>query len=874
MATSVGSACITLMPSMDGFAGKICGEFGSTGSKAGNAFGNTMTAGIDGGVKRSSGLLSGLGTVARGVGTVAAAGMTALTGAVTAIGGAALSAYADYEQLVGGVDTLFGSASGQLQAYAADAYKTCGMSANQYMTQATSFAASLVSSCGGDVAKAADYANMAMGDMSDNVNKMGSNMVDVQNAYQGFAKQNYTMLDNLKLGYGGTKEEMERLIADANKLREAQGKNADLTIDSYADVVEAIHTVQENMGITGTTAKEAATTISGSIGMAKAAWENFITGLGRDDVDFSQLTEQLLTSIGAVATNVAPRVAQIGQGIIQAFPIVLAGLGAVLAPIVSEALATAWNIAVQALAGIGIHLPEVDASQILSAFQTVADVASTVVGVVRPAFEAMPGIFETVASAVGGAVSTVISVLTPFAEYFAVQMLPAIVSFASGLVSAFAAVWPVLSQFGQTVMNIATAVMPVLQNAASLLQNAFNLVLPLVGQAVSLVMQLFSALSPLISQVAGALMPALSAIGTAVAGLGNVLVNLAAAALPGLAAAMQVVFSVLQMLMPVIQTVLSVVGSIVSVVVTVVAQVISAAVNVVSAVVSAVSGIVSVISTVLTAVSGIVAVVSTVVGTVLSVVGGCVSSVAAFVANVVNVVVTCAGTVVSTIAALVSSVLSAISGLVSGVASFFQSIVSTMSNAASSAYSAVTGAFNSIVGAVSGAVGNLMGVVSGIPGQIAGFFAGAGSWLVDSGRAIIDGLVSGIQSAIGGALGAVGGVVSQIRDFFPFSPAKTGPFSGHGYTTFSGKALMEGWAEGIGGGTGSVVSAITGAMETAQGMLSTGLTVAPASAGAAVAGGTTYNITVNGGNVNADQRIMQAVDVLVSAAKRSAGSGR
>lgn len=846
MATSVGSACITLMPSMDGFAGKICGEFGSTGSKAGNAFGNTMTAGIDGGVKRSSGLLSGLGTVARGVGTVAAAGMTALTGAVTAIGGAALSAYADYEQLVGGVDTLFGSASGQLQAYAADAYKTCGMSANQYMTQATSFAASLVSSCGGDVAKAADYANMAMGDMSDNVNKMGSNMVDVQNAYQGFAKQNYTMLDNLKLGYGGTKEEMERLIADANKLREAQGKNADLTIDSYADVVEAIHTVQENMGITGTTAKEAATTISGSIGMAKAAWENFITGLGRDDVDFSQLTEQLLTSIGAVATNVAPRVAQIGQGIIQAFPIVLAGLGAVLAPIVSEALATAWNIAVQALAGIGIHLPEVDASQILSAFQTVADVASTVVGVVRSAFEAVPGIFETVASAVGGAVSTVISVLTPFAEYFAAQMLPAIVSFASGLVSAFAAVWPVLSQFGQTVMNIGAAVMPVLQNA-------FALIMPLIGQAISLVMQLFSALSPLISQVAAALMPALTAIGTALA-------NLAAAVLPGLAAAVQVVFSVLQMLMPVIQTVLSVVGSIVSVVLTVVSQVIAAVINA-AAVVS------SVISAVLTVVSALVAGVTAFIGSILAVVGGCVSTVSALVAGVVN-------TVVSLIGSLVSSVLSAISGLVSGVASFFQSIVSTMSSAASSAYSAVTGAFNSMVGAVSGAVGNLMGVVSSIPGQITGFFAGAGSWLVDSGRAIIDGLVSGIQSAIGGALGAVGGAVSQIRAFFPFSPAKTGPFSGHGYTTFSGKALMEGWAEGIGGGTGSVVSAITGAMETAQGMLSTGLTVAPASAGAAVAGGTTYNITVNGGNVNADQRIMQAVDVLVSAAKRSAGSGR
>ncbi len=323
------------------------------------------------------------------------AGFTALTGAVTAIGGAALSAYADYEQLVGGVDTLFGSASQTLQGYAAEAYKTCGMSANQYMTQATSFAASLVSSCSGDVAKAADYANMAMGDMSDNVNKMGSDMTDVQNAYQGFAKQNYTMLDNLKLGYGGTQAEMKRLIADANKLRQEQGKNADLTIDSYADVVEAIHTVQENMGITGTTAKEAATTISGSIGMAKAAWENFITGLGRDDVDFSQLTQQLLESIGAVATNVAPRVAQIGKGIVEAFPVVLSGLGPVLGPVISEALATAWNIAVGAMAELGIQMPTVGASQITGAFQAIADTAASVVDTCKSAFgqlgEQIPG---------------------------------------------------------------------------------------------------------------------------------------------------------------------------------------------------------------------------------------------------------------------------------------------------------------------------------------------------------------------------------------------------------------------------------------------------------------------------------------------------
>ena len=793
MATSVGSAYVSLMPSMDGFASKIGKEFGSQGNAAGKAFGDSMTVGIDGGAKKSSGILTGLGTVARGVATAAVAGFTALTGAVTAIGGAALSAYADYEQLVGGVDTLFGSASQTLQGYAAEAYKTCGMSANQYMTQATSFAASLVSSCSGDVAKAADYANMAMGDMSDNVNKMGSDMTDVQNAYQGFAKQNYTMLDNLKLGYGGTQAEMKRLIADANKLRQEQGKNADLTIDSYADVVEAIHTVQENMGITGTTAKEAATTISGSIGMAKAAWENFITGLGRDDVDFSQLTQQLLESIGAVATNVAPRVAQIGKGIVEAFPVVLSGLGPVLGPVLSEALATAWNIAVGALAELGIQLPTVDASQITGAFQAIADAAASVVGTCKSAFgklgEQIPGIWDTIVSTIGGAVTTIISAVSPFVTYFASQMLPAIASFASGAVGAFSAVRPAIEQLGSTLANLANAVLPIL------------------------------------------------------------------------ASGMQIVLSVAQMLIPVIQTVLSVVGSIVSVVITVASQVISVVVNAASVVASAIGLVMSVVS-------GLVTAVTTFIGSIVSVVGGGIATVVAAVSGGVNAVVAFVGS-------LVSSALSLVSGLVSSIAGYFSTMVSTMANAAQQVYAAVTGAFSALVGAVSGHIGSLMNTISSIPGQVMGFFAGAGSWLVDSGRALINGFTQGIQNAIGGALSAVSGAVSQIRSFFPFSPAKRGPFSGHGYTTYSGKALMEGWAEGIGSGTGAVNSAITSALASASSLIGSGITVAPSVAVAgAGAAGTTYNVTVNGGSLNADQRIMQAVDVLVSAAKRSAGSGR
>lgn len=797
MATSVGSAYVSLMPSMDGFASKIGKEFGSQGNAAGKAFGDSMTVGIDGGAKKSSGILTGLGTVARGVATAAVAGFTALTGAVTAIGGATLSAYADYEQLVGGVDTLFGSASQTLQGYAAEAYKTCGMSANQYMTQATSFAASLVSSCSGDVAKAADYANMAMGDMSDNVNKMGSDMTDVQNAYQGFAKQNYTMLDNLKLGYGGTQAEMKRLIADANKLRQEQGKNADLTIDSYADVVEAIHTVQENMGITGTTAKEAATTISGSIGMAKAAWENFITGLGRDDVDFSQLTQQLLESIGAVATNVAPRVAQIGKGIVEAFPVVLSGLGPVLGPVLSEALAAAWNIAVGALAELGIQLPTVDASQITGAFQAIADAAASVVGTCESAFgklgEQIPGIWDTIVSTIGGAVTTIISAVSPFVTYFASQMLPVIASFASGAVGAFSAVRPAIEQLGSALLNVGQVILPVV--------------------------------------------------------------------LPILASGMQIVLSVAQMLIPVIQTVLSVVGSIVSVVITVASQVISVVVNAASVVASAIGLVMSVVS-------GLVTAVTTFIGSIVSVVGGGIATVVAAVSGGVNAVVAFVGS-------LVSSALSLVSGLVSSIAGYFSTMVSTMANAAQQVYAAVTGAFSALVGAVSGHIGSLMNTISSIPGQVMGFFAGAGSWLVDSGRALINGLTQGIRNAIGGAISAVSGAVSKIRSFFPFSPAKRGPFSGHGYTTYSGKALMEGWAEGIGSGTGAVNSAITSALASASSLIGSGITVAPSVAVAgAGAAGTTYNVTVNGGSLNADQRIMQAVDVLVSAAKRSAGSGR
>lgn len=256
-------------------------------------------------------LKSGLATAAKvGAAAVAAAGT-----AIVAIGKQAIEQYAEYEQLVGGVDTLFKESSAMVQEYAANAYKTAGLSANEYMETVTSFSASLLQSLGGDTEAAAKMADVAITDMSDNANKMGTDMASIQNAYQGFAKQNYTMLDNLKLGYGGTKEEMQRLIDDANALNATQGKLTNYTIDSYADIVSAIHDVQTEMGITGTTANEASTTIQGSVSSMKSAWNNLLVGIADENADFEGLMSNFVDSLVTVGENIIPRINVIIQGL-------------------------------------------------------------------------------------------------------------------------------------------------------------------------------------------------------------------------------------------------------------------------------------------------------------------------------------------------------------------------------------------------------------------------------------------------------------------------------------------------------------------------------------------------------------------------------
>lgn len=301
----------------------------------------------------------GIFNVATNVAKVSVAATTAGAAAVSALTTLAINSYADYEQLVGGVETLYKDSAAKVQQYAADAYKTSGMTANEYMTTATSYAAALVSSLGGDTEQAAELSNMAVSDMADNWNKFGSSADSVQDAYNGFAKGQFQLLDNLKLGYGGTKEEMERLLDDANKLNAAQGKYTDYSIDSFSDIILAIHDIQTEYDITGTTAKEASTTISGSLSAAKAAWANLVTGVADDNANFEQLISNFVDSATTAASNIIPRIEVALNGaaklIESLVPPIMAELPSLIETVLPQLAQSAVNIVQTLVTGISAN---------------------------------------------------------------------------------------------------------------------------------------------------------------------------------------------------------------------------------------------------------------------------------------------------------------------------------------------------------------------------------------------------------------------------------------------------------------------------------------------------------------------------------------
>lgn len=355
------------------------------------------SSGAESDAKSLSGKLSSLASNALGsVAKITAGMMTVATGAVAALTKASVEQYAEYEQLVGGVETLFKNSSDKVMEYANNAYKSAGMSANEYMNTITGFAASLLQGLGGDTEKAAQIGNMAVEDMSDNANKMGTSMEMIQNAYQGFAKQNYTMLDNLKLGFGGTKTEMERLLQEAGKI---SGIKYD--ISNFSDIIEAIHVIQEQMGITGTTAKEAATTIEGSLNMTKSAWTNLLTGMADDNANFDTLIDNLVNSASAFGDNILPRIEIAIKGIGQLVEKLLPPIVARLPQLISDILPSLLNAGVQMVGSLGNGIIQALPSLIDCSVQAIQTILN---GITNNLPQIVSGAMQIVSSLVAGIV--------------------------------------------------------------------------------------------------------------------------------------------------------------------------------------------------------------------------------------------------------------------------------------------------------------------------------------------------------------------------------------------------------------------------------------------------------------------------------------
>lgn len=353
------------------------------------------------------GLISKFKSVAKTIIAIKAVAAAAKAGISAVI--QSITDYSDYEQLVGGVETLFKSSSDKVIAYANNAYKTAGMSANEYMETVTSFSASLLQGLGGDTEAASVIADQAITDMSDNANKMGTDMEMIQNAYQGFAKQNYTMLDNLKLGYGGTAGEMARLINDSGVLGDTM-KVTEQTVNevSFDKMIEAIHVVQTNMGITGTTAKEASETIQGSVSAMRAAWKNFTTGMADDTQDFDTLVDNVVDSVDTVADNVIPRIQKLLPRLTQGLSDLTQRLSSKIPGLLSKVLPSFIRSTTKMVQNIAATLTKSLPVIIDAASELFSGVVRAIPGVAKEVLKNMPKIIKAVVDGLWNGVKSIV----------------------------------------------------------------------------------------------------------------------------------------------------------------------------------------------------------------------------------------------------------------------------------------------------------------------------------------------------------------------------------------------------------------------------------------------------------------------------------
>lgn len=464
----------------------------------------------------TSGLKNAMSSAVSAVGKFSAAAVAAGATAAAAITKSAVESYADYEQLVGGVETLFKDSAGIVQEYAANAFQTAGLSANDYMETVTGFSASLLQSVGGDTEEAARIADMAITDMADNANKMGTSMESIQNAYQGFAKQNYTMLDNLKLGYGGTKEEMKRLLEDAEKL---SGIHYD--ISNLNDVYSAIHVIQEELDITGTTAKEASTTIQGSAAAMKAAWQNMLVGIADENADFDTLINNLVESVSTFGENILPRIEialkGVGKLISGLAPVIVEALPNLLNTILPEFINAVMSIVDSIIAVLPELLPTLIDAAVDILMQLIEALAENLPTIIEAILEGLNQIIEGITENLPTLIEAVVSCFNQIIEVVA-QNLPTITqSIVDGLITMVQAIIDNLPQFLQAFLTLVLsfnealiqALPQIIEALPQLIEGIINFIIEAIPMLIDAYIQLMTALVEALPEIIEAISEAL-----------------------------------------------------------------------------------------------------------------------------------------------------------------------------------------------------------------------------------------------------------------------------------------------------------------------------------------------------------------------------
>lgn len=433
--TQLGKAYVQIVPSMQGLASELR-----------RAFGDSMPDGHKFGSSLGGKVVSGFGsTIKKGFALAAKAGIATISAASAGIGAivkSSASAYADYEQNIGGIETLFKDNADTIVKYASEAYKTAGISANDYMQNVTSFSASLLQGLGGDTVQAAEIANEAMVDMSDNANKMGTDISAIQNAYQGFAKQNYTMLDNLKLGYGGTQAEMARLINDSGVLGDSI-KVDEKTVNSvsFDKMIEAIHKVQTDLDITGTTSKEAATTVSGSLGSVKAAWANLMAGMGDKNADLKNLIKEMVSTVKTFAKNIMPVIKQALSGVTTLISELAPDIAAELPQLVSDLLPQLIEAGTQIFQALVKGISDNIGTITQAAITAITTIATALIQNTGPLVQSLATIITTIAQALPTILPDLINAIVeqiPTVIQAVIDCMPAIIDGTIQIVTAIA----------------------------------------------------------------------------------------------------------------------------------------------------------------------------------------------------------------------------------------------------------------------------------------------------------------------------------------------------------------------------------------------------------------------------------------------------